>query len=682
MEKKWWEKEPMIISAVQCNYGEDSYEILREHTVKHGFNTEQLFHLTAEGAQSYYNEKRDGAKLDAYLKESRKEGIREIAYINIHCMLPETYQEHPDWSQILVDGKPMMAYNIYNYICINSSWHQYILEQIKGICSHDIDGIFLDGPCMMLDGCYCPACQDKFLKKYGHSIYECTLQEHVEFNVDAVTELMQDIHAIVKAMNPNILLYINNSALRADVTGSNTRKVFPYVDVLGAEGGFVWVSKNTPLWHVSPMAKAIETQAQGKPTVIFIAGDYKPWSFCMHTAQETKLYYAQSLANGANVWYGIHGPIAQMDTPGGQVAVEMNEFIQKNTDVFHGSKSVANVALMWSQNSANFYSSSVSKTDFTKAEVVGDTKGVKGDHYKSFMGFYEILMRGHIQHDVIDEESVLTGELSKYDLLILPTCACMSDETAEKIKEFVKNGGNVISSFDTGFYNAKGFSAEAPKLADVQGIASVNDIIEYPIGIGSGYQRLEEPSKVTEGLSWKYVPATTKAVMANTAAGALVAATYCAPMASRYMAIPEASYPALIENQYGKGSSVYFAGAFGEFYHEMTHPDHKKMVLNAVKNMAKPIVESDAPGSVEMVLREKEGRYYLHLINMTGEMERPLQRIIPLCNIKVTLSGLKLDHVSTLNSLTGTAPVDESFVNGTLTFTIPVVNDYEIISIE
>ena len=682
MEQRWWEKEPMIISAVQCNYGEDSYEILREHTIKHGFNTEQLFHLTAEGAQSYYNEKRDGAKLDAYLKESRKAGIREISYINIHCMLPETYREHPDWSQILIDGKPMMAYNIYNYICINSSWHEYILEQIKGICSHDIDGIFLDGPCMMLDGCYCPACQDKFLKKYGHSIYECTPQEHIEFNVDAVTELMRDIHAVVKAANPNILLYINNSALRADVTGSNTRKVYPYVDVLGAEGGFVWVSKNTPLWHVSPMAKVIETQAKGKPTVIFIAGDYKPWSFCMHTEQETKLYYAQSLANGANIWYGIHGPIAQMDTPGGRAAIEMNAFIQKNAGVFHGTKSVAKVALMWSQNSANFYSSSVAKTDFTKAEVVGEAEGIKGDHYKSFMGFYEILMRGHVQHDIIDEVSILEGELSKYDLLILPTCACMSDETAEKIKEFVRNGGNLISSFDTGFYNEQGSSAKAPKLAEIQGIASVNEIMEYPIGIGSGYQRQTAPSKVTEGLSWKYVPAATKAVKVNAASDAAVAATYSAPMASRYMAIPEEAFPALIENRYGKGGSVYFTGAFGEFYNDMTNPDYKKMVLNAVECMSAPILATNAPGSVEIVLRKKEGGYYLHLINMTGEMERPLQRIIPLSNIQVTLCGLELDHAPILGSVTGAMPADASFENGTLTFTIPVVHDYEIITIQ
>ena len=58
-QKKWWETaEPMIISAVQCNFGENSYDILRRHTVGRGFNTEQLYHLTASGSMSYYNEEK------------------------------------------------------------------------------------------------------------------------------------------------------------------------------------------------------------------------------------------------------------------------------------------------------------------------------------------------------------------------------------------------------------------------------------------------------------------------------------------------------------------------------------------------------------------------------------------------------------------------------------------------
>jgi hypothetical protein len=159
----------------------------------------------------------------------------------------------------------------------------------------------LDGP--ILHKCYCPACSKEFKAVYGKPITETSYGEHLSSNVDGITDFMKEIYGIVKSVNPELMLYINNSALRADVTGSNTRKVEPYVD-----------------------------------TVIFIAGDYKPRSFYMHTYHETKLYYAQSLANGANVWYGIQGPFDQMNTEGGKAAIEMNAFINKHKDICAGSK--------------------------------------------------------------------------------------------------------------------------------------------------------------------------------------------------------------------------------------------------------------------------------------------------------------------------------------------------------
>ena len=144
-QKKWWETaEPMIISAVQCNFGENSYDILRRHTVGRGFNTEQLYHLTASGSMSYYNEEKDGAALDEYLKEAHKCGIREIQYINVHCIPQEEYEKHTDWVQLDKNGNEIMAYNVYYYLCVNGPWREYILEQIRGLCGHDADGIFLD----------------------------------------------------------------------------------------------------------------------------------------------------------------------------------------------------------------------------------------------------------------------------------------------------------------------------------------------------------------------------------------------------------------------------------------------------------------------------------------------------------------------------------------------------------
>jgi hypothetical protein len=675
----WWKNRLLVISAVQCNYGEDSFEILRKHTAGRYFNTEQLFHLTADKTRSwaYFKEKEDGEKLDNYLRESSRLGIREIFYLNTHTVPQAVRDMHPEWVQLDKNGNEIKAYDVDYLVCVNSGWYDEYAQTIRELCSHNIDGIFSDGPVVSREGCFCDACQDKFRERYGTELREATDEQRMQFNVESVTEFVRKTRDIIKAEKPDILLYLNNSALRADVTGSNTRKVEPYVDVLGAEGGFIWVNKDTPLWHVSPMAKQIEAQANGKPTVIFIAGDYKPWSYYMHTACETNIYYAQALANGANVWYGIHGSTDHMDTPGGAAAVRFNKFLRDNEEIYVNTEPCARVALMWSQDTANYYSSSVMETDFTNKGFAGTKNGLRGDHYKSFYGFYEILMRGHVQHNIVDEISVLNGDLENYDLLILPTCACISDDVAEKICEFVHNGGRLISDFDTGLYNEKGKMRGLSKLAQLQGIRGIKGFVEYKPG--HGYQRHSD-SFISSGLSWKYIPSPELALRVVPSDSAEVLAEYSEPMEGRYMPPPENFYPGVLYNRIGKGQSIYFAGTFGEFFNKYTNPDYKRMLLNAVYRFADPLVITDAPGSVEIVLRRQDDRYILHLINMTGEMERPIQRIMPIYNIKTEVNLHR--PASCIRSITGQTPADFETHEKGCRFTVPEIKEYEVFVID
>ncbi len=165
----WRRNHLLVISAVQCNYGEDRLEILRKHMVGRHFNTEQLFHLTSRKTCSwaYFNEREYGEALDNYIRESRKLGIREIFYLNTHSILPGTREEHPNWVQLDRNGNEIRAYSVDYLVCVNSRWFDEYAQTIRDLCSHDIDGIFIDGPVMHQAGCFCSACKDKFQERSG-----------------------------------------------------------------------------------------------------------------------------------------------------------------------------------------------------------------------------------------------------------------------------------------------------------------------------------------------------------------------------------------------------------------------------------------------------------------------------------------------------------------------------------
>ncbi|MGN1075000.1 MAG: beta-galactosidase trimerization domain-containing protein [Eubacteriales bacterium] len=673
----WWDNSPLLISAIGSETADETIRVLHEHTVPRAFDAEQR-------SDPYANVEYDGSAggeddFRRCLEESRRAGIREILYINTHCFGGRGYDEHPDWAELDRDGKPFHAYDVNYYTCLNSSWRQSFFKTLRRVAAFDIDGIFLDGPIMLRDGCFCPACQEKFRAAHGKSIFDATDDERMRFNTDVVTEFMRETYELLKSINPELLLYINNSALRADVTGSNTRRCAPYTDMLGAEGGFCWVNPRFPLWHVSPMAKILESQSDGKPTIIFTAGDHKPWSHFAHTAAETRVFYWQSVANGAGVWYTMHGGEYMMDTEGGRAAVECNRFIREHRELYAHTKTVSHTALLWSQDSANYYASSVERTDFTAAATMGkDAAAVKGNHYNALMGFFEALVRTHVQFDIIDEVNVTEGALSRYDTLIAPTVGCMSDAVAENIRAFVENGGTLVSAFDTGFYGEDGTPC-APKLADVQGISGVRRVVLYS-NAGTGYARAAAGSPLEGTLGSRLIPTTDRALEVIPAAGVRVSLEYLEPMSGRYEALTDRAYPAILENRFGKGKSVYFAGTVGEFYHEMTLPDYRKLIYGAVTSGADPVVRSDAPGSVETVLRERDGVYRLHLINLTGEMGRPLEKILPVRDVHVELSvgkPLKKAEAVTAAEIRDFEPTE----NG-CRFVLPEAGDYELIAVQ
>lgn len=674
---KWWEDEPLIISAVQCNYGADDDWVFDEYVSKFGFNTEQLLHLFAEGSMSYYDEQKHGKKLDKYLVKAHKAGVREIIYYNTHCLTPQMMAEHPEWMQLQKDGKPILVYSIYSLCCVNSPWFDEFAKNIEALCRHDIDGLFLDGPVMRDDGCYCPVCKEIFRKQFGKPLDEGTHLERQQMRTDAVTEFVKKTCEIVKTVNPNVLLYLNNSALRRDYFGCNIRRVEPYLDMLGAEGGFIRADVTTSLWAVSAKAKHLETLSRGKPVVTFVNGNMSGITYYMHTPAETTALCAQSFANGANVWYGIHGDIERNAfSPGAKASAKFNGFVNKHKDIYQKSDCACEIALMWSQDTANNYASSVEQCDFTDAKAAGFKE--RGDHLAELMGFYDMLTRAHLQFDVIDEVKV-KEDLNKYKLVILPDCACMDDETAAALTAFAEDGGTLLSTFDTGFYNADGSYAEAPKIAAVQGISEVAGVVSAEM-LGMTYQRPGN-SPVFKGINLTQMPFPRLSMRCDFTDGAKTLSTALEPMKSVYTAQPVSGYPGIVENRYGRGKSVYIAGALGLAYAERALPEYAKIVESIARSAAKPIFETDAPRSVETVLRiqRQKGRYLLHIVNLTGEMIRPMTRIIPLENIKMTL---KITGVKSAKTLRGGKLQDLEIGEKRVSFTLSELSEYEVIVFE
>ena len=156
---------------------------------------------------------------------------------------------------------------------------------------------------------------------------------------------------------------------------------------------------------------------------------------------------------------------------------------------------------------------------------------------------------------------------------------------------------------------------------------------------------------------------------------------FCKPLPGSYSGSPEISaFPFIVENNYGKGKSIYIAGTFGGSLYKFHFPEYYQILSNLVSEFSKPFVRlENAPSSVEVNVRKKGNSVFLYLINFTSEMKRPVQRIIPCQNIMIDI--LLSEKVKSLKALCLDKNLEFTDTGNSISFVLPVLEDYEVLEI-
>jgi hypothetical protein len=131
---------------------------------------------------------------------------------------------------------------------------------------------------------------------------------------------------------------------------------------------------------------------------------------------------------------------------------------------------------------------------------------------------------------------------------------------------------------------------------------------------------------------------------------------------------------AVMLNTYGQGRAAYISGDLGATLAAYRMTDLYQLVENAARTLAPPEVAIEgAPGSLELVVRsQNEGRRWLvHLVNFTGEMTRPIRRVIPFDNLRLKVPA-RFHRASTLTTARQLTLRDGAF-------TLPRVEEYEVV---
>ena len=695
-QQYWWEKEPLRIVEITASLGE-SKEISErvESEVKilkklkaNVCHFHCMMHTTPEISGAGMNEygflfrtklaaRENPDHLAAFLPLAHQAGIRVIVYFNVHWYRADFGHKHPEWIQIKEDGLPVNdMYQTGLSPCINSPFRDWVFQLLTDLCAYDIDGIFFDGPIFHRNSCYCLWCQQSFAERGNQKLpkksdrSEKGWKNLIEFQFESVQKFLADSRKTIHQLRPDVLLCMNgNSNWPGWTTGVDNHRNIVYTDLLGAEGGFLFGDLNqVPVYKPGVAAKLQRTQSQGKPVVVFDCAGWKPWSLYTLSAAEISLLLAETLSGGGNYWVAFfEEDLKQRDVM--EVVRRYNSLVARFPEVFCGTESMADVALVWPCLSAEFYAgSSVPLRDFTP-EI--KTAGI-GDISQEFQGFYELLVRSHTVFDVIEEVS--TTNLSRYRLLVLPNVACLDNSTVARLKDFVQKGGNLVASFETSLYDAYGERLERMGLEEVFGIECTGSVLGP---FSWDYLSPVTGSNLLKGITKNFLPSPQYG-LAVKAQKAIALINFRQRMKGRYDGIPELSdYPFALVNQYGQGTAVYLAGIFGTAFFRYHFPEYLQLMKNICQQFSSMPVMVKSTGEIEVNLRRNREKIYLHLINMTAGLKRPVMGFTPLREVKVIINkNLNVSKVRSLNTKAKIAV--KSCRQGTI-ITIPQLGDYEIL---
>lgn len=660
-----WTKSILRISGLQCNFEKDTFKVLDTWS-EFGFNTEQLFHPMADCYASAYSEHKHQEIIKEYTKKAHQKGIKIILYFNVHILGPSLEQHSHEWSQRDKDNNIIKMYNgAYPSICLNSPWKDFFQERLDELNKIGIDGIFLDGPVIAENGCYCDHCKTE-IKGTQLNIEQLNSWD---FKHHTMVKFLNQSYQKWKTLNQDRIFYINLDAAEVHRQYLTLETAHKYNDIMGTEGGFMPYTpfKDMFFWRVSFSSKLLDSVSRGKPKVVFMAGDHKPWSWWLHTAAETQLAIMSSIANGSGIWYGMHSKVEFLKSETGTVLNKTMNFLKKYDTLLQESKSIAKVALVYSFTSEKI-NTEAEESDFKSGG--NDDQSFYGNMKKSFRGYFQMLTESQIHFDIIHEESN-EEQWKQYDTIILPAYPVITAEMVSRIEAHVKQGGSFITEFESAFFNGQKKPLESSPLSAILGIeleknCSKHNHWNYFNIKDIDFQLSDHPGLFP--LPYKSIPF--KVDRANVLGEKLNDIDSC------YLPLSEQSSPFISLNKYFKGNAFYLSGNIGEMYHDFHPPEYRTLLSKFIQEANKPLVQIQNPtNSLELNIRQNQNGFFVFLTNYQGGPQRPYSNI---STIKDLNFQINLKNVQSVKSLY----LDKCLESSDRWFQLPSLKAFDILHIK
>ncbi len=581
--------------------------------------------------------------LGEQLAVCRELGINAPVYISAGFDEKEALR-HPEW---LVVGSPGAGHDFithagYHLFCYNSPYLDKLLAQVEEVMKrYNPSGIFLD--ISNIRTCYCHNCIQSMLDAGRNPNNPDDVHAHAE---EVYANYCKKVEEVIRKYNPNTTIFHNAGHIakgRRDIAGYDTHLELESLPTGG------WGYDHFPM-------SAAYVRNLGMNYLGMTGKFHTTWGEFGGFKHPNALRYETALS----IAFGAKCSIGDQLHPRGKMNMSTYKLIgQAYAEVEQKEAWCDNV-------------SAVSDIAVLSCEACGisDSRGNKSD-----VGCCRILLEGKYLFDVID----LQCNFDKYKLIILPDYITLNDELAQRIRTYIKNGGKILATGESGLNKNKSefmldFGAEFTGESEYQPtymvpsdeLHMVNGVTEYVMYTKAYEIKPNEDAQCIAQIAYPYF---------NRGAFHF----------SSHQHTP--NMPGSKPNAVFNGNTAYIGWSIFEDYATKGSLHLKELAINAIEMLIgneKTIAVSNLPDRGIVTLMKQGDRLVNHVLFahtcVRGNGIEVIEDTVPLCDIDI---AVKLDKKPNRVYL---APQNQNlrynYTDGVLFYRLPKLDIHQMIVIE
>ncbi|MBL6837514.1 MAG: beta-galactosidase trimerization domain-containing protein [Puniceicoccaceae bacterium] len=494
-------------------------------------------------------------------------------------------ETHPDWCVRHRDGTPVTSEPWpadvtaetpkpgfqWKFLCANTGYHDHIMAQVEELCqNYPVDGFWFD-IYQVHRLCFCEACRQEMVSR-GVDLAD---DEAVgAFNAQVMKRHCQNLRELIAKFHPHATVFFNGTTaiehglnFRHEMYAHNT--VQDLEDLPTVWGGY----DKLPL-------QSKHFLRAGYPITAMSGKFHTAWGEFGGFKHPNALRYeaASMIAWGANCNFGdqLH-PCGEMDVATYKNIGEAYAYVAKVEDYGVGGIPVARVGLWRSLNETH-------------------------DE-----GMAKMLLEAHVNFDVAN----CSKDFAEFEVVLIPSVACLTEADAERLNTFAKNGGSLVV-MGAGALNRERTRMLLDVGADYLGEATYD--VDYSLVDASLAEALVETPFLNFKAALRVTPHEDSEVLAR------IREPYFSRSYEKYTShqntpyqLEDAPHPAIIR----KGRVIYIAHELDEMYYKHGARLHRDLFVNVLKLVNHhPMVTTKLPsaGRISLLHQPQSQRYVAHLL--------------------------------------------------------------------